>query len=114
MDSYIQDSPDVLRHFEALNNQGPLEEGTIPVTVDTVNMYGNIPTHGEDGGLQAFRKALDKRRDQTVPTYFLIALLMLVLDINIFEFCGNLWRQMIGTAMGTVCTPTYGNLFCGR
>ena len=113
MDSYVQDTPDLLRQFQNENNKGPQKEGTFPVTVDIVNMYGNIPTHGEDGGLQAFEKALDKRSDQTVPTKLLVSLLILVLDNNIFEFCGKLWRQMIGTAMGTVCAPTYANLFCG-
>ena len=30
MDSYIQDTPDVLRHFEALNDQGLQKEGIHP------------------------------------------------------------------------------------
>ena len=110
MASYVEDTPDLLRQFEAENAKGPQESGTFPVTIDIVNMYGNIP---HQGGLAAFEKAMNKRDDTTVPTYFLVALLSLVLQGNIFEFAGQLWRQLIGTAMGTRSGPTYANLFMG-
>ena len=108
MESFIEDTPDLLRMFEAENAQGPQVEGSFPVTVDIVNMYGNIPTLD---GLAAFEKAMDGRANKSVPTDFLVALLSQVLTGNIFEFCGELWRQMIGTAMGTRAGPTYANLF---
>ena len=48
-----------------------------------------------------------------IPTLFQVALLSQVLRGNIFEFAGQLWRQLIGTAMGTRIGPTYANLFMG-
>jgi hypothetical protein len=48
-----------------------------------------------------------------VPTDYLIEMLGLVLNGNIFEFNGDLWQQKIGTAMGTKVAPTYACLFIG-
>ena len=113
MESYVEDTPDMLRQFEAENAKGPQPPGSFPVTIDIVNMYGNIPIDGPQGGLAAFERAMNKREDKSVPTYFLVALLSLILRGNIFEFAGQLWRQLIGTAMGTRTGPTYANLFMG-
>ena len=46
-----------------------------------------------------------------VPSRYLKALLQQVLNSNIFEFNGQLWRQFIGTAMGTMLASTYASLF---
>jgi len=37
-----------------------------------------------------------------------------VLSSNIFEFDKKLYKQMIGTAMGTSCAPSYANIFMGE
>ena len=71
-------------------------------------MYTNIPL---EEGIEAFRVELDKRDDKQIPTEFLIRLLKLVLEGNIFEFNGEFWRQLLGTAMGTRVAPTYANIF---
>ena len=113
LESYVEDTPDLLRQFELENSIGPQPPGSFPVTIDISNMYGNIPTDGPEGGLEAFKKAMDKREDKFVPTTFLVSLLALVLKGNIFEFASQLWRQLIGTAMGTRVGPTYANLFMG-
>lgn len=54
---------------------------------------------------------MNRRKDQSVPTSFLMTLLSLVLAGNIFTFAGKLWKQVIGTAMGTRLAPTYACLF---
>ena len=74
-------------------------------------LYTNIPTQGQFGGLVPFEKALESRSDKTVPAWYLLALLQQILDNNIFEFNGELWRQSLGTAMGTRVAPTYACLF---
>ena len=38
----------------------------------------------------------------------------IVLSSNIFEFNNNLYRQEIGTAMGTSSAPTYANILMGE
>ena len=93
--------------FEESNQRG-LTEDCFPITVDVTSLYTNTPAEGPDGGLEAFEKALETREEKRVPRWFLNALLQQVLDSNIFEFNGQLWRQCIGTAM---VAPTYACLF---
>ena len=71
-------------------------------------MYTNIPI---EEGIEAFRIELENRDDKTIPTDFLIKLLRLVLQNNIFEFNKEFWLQLLGTAMGTRVAPTYANIF---
>ena len=42
-DSYIEDTPDILRFFEELNEGGTLPADAKPVTIDLKSMYTNIP-----------------------------------------------------------------------
>ena len=82
----------------------------------TLPLYTNIPTSGENGGKQAFEKALSTRtleEKSKIPTWYLMDLLDLVLNGNIFEFNNKLYIQKIGTAMGTRVAPTYACLFMG-
>ncbi len=114
--SYVQDSPDILRIFQNENDNNRQVEGSFPVTVDVTQLYTSIPAEGEHGGIQAFEKAMNQRDPDDIkqtPTHFLIKLLELVLHGNIFEFDDQLYRQQIGTAMGTRVAPTYACLFMG-
>ena len=61
MPSYLEDTSDILRMFENEDQQGPLSEGSFPVSIDVVSLYTNIPLEGENGGPRAFEKALNKR-----------------------------------------------------
>ena len=74
-------------------------------------MYSNIPI---DEGLEAFKEELEKRDDQTIPTEFILKLLKLVLESNIFEFDREFYIQLLGTAMGTRVAPTYANIFMAK
>ena len=60
------------------------------------------------------KEALEKREDKIVSTNFLIDLMRLVLECNVFEFDKKLWIQLIGTAIGTVMAPTLANIFMAR
>ena len=110
-ESYIQDTPDLLRFCEEVNENGTLPEETKPVAIDLKSMYTNIPIQE---GLEAFREELDKRTDKSIPTDFYIKLLELVLKSNIFEFDREYFIQLLGTAMGTRVAPTYANIFMAK
>ena len=105
--SYLQDTPDFLRHLEDLK-KSPLPKGSFPVSIDVVGLYGNIP-HEE--GIRCMEEALNTRADQTISTLFLISLLTQVLKFNVFEFDLKLYIQRIGTAMGTRLAPCFANIF---
>ena len=57
--SYLQDTPDFLRHLEELKKED-LPDNCFPVSIDVVGLYNNIP-HEE--GIQCMKEALDERED---------------------------------------------------
>ena len=73
--TYIKDTPDLLRKIEEINDSEDLPDGTIPISIDLVSMYSRIPL---EEGLAAFKIALDKRTDKTVPTEYILKLLRMV------------------------------------
>jgi peptide-methionine (R)-S-oxide reductase len=110
--SYLQDTPDFLRTLEDINKQGPLPKNAILVTVDVSALYTNIK-HEE--GVQVLKSFLELRKDKLeVPVDFLTNLMEKVLSLNIFEFDNMLYRQAIGTAMGTPCAVSYANIFMSK
>ena len=107
----MEDTPDLLCYFTEINGNNSLPPNCKPIALDLKSMYSNIPT---EEGIEAFRKELDKREDKTIPTDFLIKLLRLVLESNVFEFDKEFWIQLLGTAMGTRAAPTYANIFMNQ
>ena len=81
------------------------------VTLDVSSPYTNIPNHE---GIQAVADHI--RRDpnkQNIGPY-IIRLLKLFLHSMNFEFNGDHYLQIGGTAMGTALAPNYANLFMDR
>ena len=107
IDSYLQDTPDLLRQLEDLKDV-PLPQGTFPVSIDVVGLYSNIP---QAEAVEHMREALDSRSDKSAPTDFLIILLQFILTMNIFQFDRKFFIQLIGIAMGTRSAPTIANIF---
>ena len=73
-----------------------------------MGLYPSIP---HDEGLESIREALNSRGDQSVSTETLVELTKLVLKKNFFEFNGEFFQQVRGTAIGTKCAPSYAILF---
>ena len=71
----------------------------------------NIP---QDEGVQATKETLNKRSDQSISTEFIIRLLEIVLSENIFEFADELYKQNIGTSMGSNPAPPFANNFMAK
>ena len=106
--SYIKDT----NHFLArLSKLDKIPEGALLCTDDVVGFYPSLP-HGE--GLEAIKQALDRRENPEVATDNLVGLASLVLDNNYFEFNDKIYRQKLGTAIGTKFAPAYANLFMTR
>ena len=105
--SFIKDTNDFLKKLNELRD---LPDDFILCTIDVVGLYPNIP-HKE--GLEAIRKALDKREDQTISTDSLILLAECILKNNVFEHNMRYFKQRNGTAMETKFAPPYANLFMG-
>ena len=77
--------------------------------IDVVGLYPHIP-HGE--GLEALTRAFDNAESK-LPVDELISLARLVLENNYFEFDEKIFRQKLGTAIGTKFAPGFANIFMG-
>ena len=109
--SYLQDTPDFIRKIEKINAEGPLPQNAVIATWDVKSLFTVIP---QEEGVQATREALNKRTETTVPTEFIIRLLEVVLSENIFEFADKLYKQDVGTSMGSRPAPPFANNFMAK
>ena len=71
----------------------------------------NIP---HNDGIHALEEALEDRKNQDIPSDFLSKLMELILKNNIFEYNEDLFKQLIGAAMGTPPAPSYANIYMAR
>ena len=57
---------------------------------------------------------LDRRKGPEVATETMVELASIVLENNYFEFNDEVFRQRLGTAIGTKFAPVYANPFLNR
>ena len=62
-------------------------------------------------GIAAVKRAYDKYQQKTVATKVLTTFLALILTLNNIIFNSELYSQIKGCAMGTICAPAYANIF---
>ena len=106
--SYIRDTQDFIGKLKQL---GPVPSGAILATFDVTSLYTNIPNN------EGINAVADKMRaDPTkLPIYnYKLDLLKLVLHNMYFDFNGEHYLQIGGTAMGTALAPNYANLFMDK
>ena len=98
-------------NIEKINADTTLPDNTILVTLDVKSLYTVIP---QSEGVECVEDALSEREEKDVPSAFIARLLELLLKYNIFEFNGDFFQQIIGTAMGSKPAPPYANIFMSR
>ena len=82
-ETFLEDTQDFLRKVEELNKKVILPENALLVTIDIIGLFTNIP---QEEGISTTEEALNERDVQTVPTEFIIAMLTIILENNIFTF----------------------------
>ena len=104
--SYVMDSTHLINMLKDFT----VQPGILLCTLDITSLYTNIP-HME--GIQSTKEmlAIHKPPDTLPHNSYIIELLELVLSKNNFEFNGEFYHQLSGTAMGTKLAPSYANLF---
>ena len=75
------------------------------------SLYTNIP---QDEGKEACLDAIEAAEASHIPRDILGQLFDIVLKCNVFNFDGQIYEQIQGTAMGTRMAPSYANLFMDR
>ena len=108
--TYLEDTRHLLQLIQEENQKGPQLPGTVPVTLDIIGMYTNVPV---DEGLQAFAKKMEEREDKKIPTWFLVKLMKFIAESSVFVFDTELFIQLLGVAMGSRSSPTFACLFVG-
>ena len=100
-------STDFINKIESLDK---LTEQSIIGTLDVTSLYTNIPN---EEGIESIKNMLltERTGDINPKNETLIELLGMVLKSNNFQFNGDNYLQMSGTAMGTRVAPSYANLF---
>ena len=108
MRSYIKDEWDFVRRFPR-----KVKYNATLLSCDIVSLYPSIPI---ELGLEALNYWIDKLRDKIQGRFtkeFILELTKFVLENNICEFDSQMFRQIMGTAMGTVFAPPYACLVIG-
>jgi hypothetical protein len=103
----IKDTSDFLQKLESV---GHIPSTAILCTIDVIGLYPHIP-HGE--GLEALPGAFN-RAEWELPVEDLVSLARLVLENNYFEFDEKIFRQKLGTAIGTKFAPGFANILMGH
>ena len=108
MRSYIKDEWDFVRRFPR-----KVTYPAVLLSCDIVSLYPSIPT---DLGMEALDYWIDRLRHKIPSRFtkdFIIELARFVLENNYCEFDSKMYRQIVGTAMGTVFAPPYACLVIG-
>ena len=103
-ESYLKDTSDFLNKLKRVK----INENSLIVTMDVESMYTNID---HDSGLAAVKKAFQNNPDPRRPDQEILDLLELSLKNNDFQFNGETFLQIKGTAMGKRFAPSYANIF---
>lgn len=102
--SYVKDTYHFIETIRGLK----IPPNSLFFTIDIDSLYTNIETKS---GLSAVRKIFQTYQDDSRPDEELLQLLEINLTRNDFEFNGEYYLQVKGTAMGKKFAPAYANIF---
>lgn len=107
-EAYLKDTNDVLDKLGKLK----IPKDALIVTADVDAMYTNIE---HEQGIAAVAQALrDNPNPERPPDEVILKLLEWGLTRNDFEFDGEFYLQICGTAMGKKFSPSYANIFMAQ
>ena len=76
--------------------------------MDVRSLHTNIPATVE---ISAVKRAFDNYPKKTTTTTVITTFLALILSLNDFRFDCIPYLQIKGRKLGTICAPTYANIF---
>ena len=102
--SYIKDINDFINKIDNFT----VPPNSFLVTMDVKSLYTSIPNNE---GIASVKKKYDHYPNNTIPTKIITTFLALILTLNNFIFNSGFYLQIKGCAMGTICPPSYTNIF---
>ena len=76
--------------------------------MDVKSLYTSIPNNER---IASVKKKYDHYPNKTIPTKIITTFLALILKLNNFIFNSKFYLHIKGRAMGTICAPSYANIF---
>jgi len=108
----VNSTTEVVRHMQELRKTGYLKDVWI-VTGDITSFYTNIPpAECTNVCYKLYRRHAP--RDAEINPKQLAHLMKVVLRNNYFCFGSDVYKQVVGLAMGTACAPLIANLYAGQ
>ena len=105
--SYIKDTSHFLRKLKTTKQSNPND---ILVTLDVKSLYTNIPN---EEGIEAVQAAIAGSPYTNASSKVITTFLWLILTLSNFIFNSINYLQKQGVTMGSICSPSYANLFMG-
>ena len=102
--SYIKDTSDFVNKINDFN----VTENSFLVSIDVKALYKDIPN---SEGIAAVKGKHNNYTKKTIATKVIATFLALSLTLSNFIFNSKFYLQIKGCAMGTICAPTYANIF---
>ena len=102
--SYIKDANDFINKV----NNFPVPPNSLLVTMDIKSLYTTIPNND---GIASVKKKYDHYPPKNILTKIITTFLALILILNKFIFNSKFYLQIKSCAMGTICAPSYANIF---
>ena len=104
--SYLKDTTDFINFIE----ETKVSENTILVSMDVTSLYTNIP---QEEGITTVCNAYETfhNNNPPIPSRYLRDMLCLIRKENSFQFNGENYLQIHGTAMGTEMAVAFANIF---
>ena len=103
-ETYLQDTPDFLRLIDNINQGPKLSAKAMLVTWDVDGLFTNI-VHND--GLHCLQDKLQEENKSEIPQKYIMKLMDVILNNNIFTFHDSHWKQEIGAAMGRKSIPSW-------
>ena len=91
----------------------PISEDTLIATIDVVALYPSIPHEDVETSLTETLECYAKETDNLPAINTMLQVVKNVLNNNVFEYEGEIYQQIQGTAMGTPMAPAIANIFMG-
>ena len=101
---YIKDTNDFLRNLKPITE---VPENSYLVTLDVKSLYTSMRN---SEGIKAVKISHENFTKKTTATKVITTFLALILTLNNFIFNSKHFLQTKGSAIGTICTPSYANI----
>ena len=102
---------DTSDYIAKIHNFKRIPQNAFLVTLDVTSLYSNIP---HDDGIKACDHFMSEDGKSQQARLVISKLITLVLTKNNFQFNGENYLQVLGTALGTRMAPSCASLFMGK